>query len=182
MADKKYLSKIVKGSDTLWIKDAEAQASIEDIYSKISGGLHYLGKSTTPIADGDATGPWVIDGVTYVVSGAVDPQKNLAAGDIVIYGFPQYWRADAHPLIRSCCSPSANPDADTGIYSDREFNIKVLPTVANTTVCKIVSAEWSLTRSINAFAIYASTCHCHLITCNTHKDGYISIWRATTSS
>ena len=80
MADKKYLSKIVKGSDTLWIKDAEAQASIEDIYSKISGGLHYLGKSTTPIADGDATGPWVIDGVTYVVSGAVDPQKNLAAG------------------------------------------------------------------------------------------------------
>ena len=90
MADKKYLSKIVKGSDTLWIKDAEAQASIEDIYSKISGGLHYLGKSTTPIADGDATGPWVIDGVTYVVSGAVDPQKNLAAGDIVIYGESEF--------------------------------------------------------------------------------------------
>lgn len=90
MADKKYLSKIVKGSDTLWIKDAQAWADIADIYSKISGGLHYLGKSTTPIADGDATGPWVIDGVTYVVSGAVDPQKNLAAGDIAIYGESEF--------------------------------------------------------------------------------------------
>ena len=84
--DKKYLSKIVKGSDTLWLKDAEARESIEDIYSKISGGLHYLGKSTTEIEDGDATGPWVIDGVTYVPSGATGSQKNLAAGDIAIYG------------------------------------------------------------------------------------------------
>lgn len=90
MADKKYLSKIVKGSDTLWIKDAQAWADIADIYSKISGGLHYLGKSTTPIADGDATGPWVIDGVTYVVSGATGEQKNLAAGDIAIYGESEF--------------------------------------------------------------------------------------------
>ena len=91
MADeKKYLSKIVKGSDTLWLKDAEARTSIEDIYSKISGGLHYLGKSTTEIEDGDATGPWVIDGVTYVVSGATGSQKNLAAGDIAIYGESEF--------------------------------------------------------------------------------------------
>lgn len=87
---KKYLSKIVKGTDTLWLKDAEAQASIEDIYSKISGGLHYLGKSTTPIADGDATGPWVIDGVTYVVSNPAEGQKVLAAGDIAIYGESEF--------------------------------------------------------------------------------------------
>ena len=87
---KKYLSKIVKGTDTLWLKDAEAQASIEDIYSKISGGLHYLGKSTTPIADGDATGPWVIDGVTYVVSNPAAGQKVLAAGDIAIYGESEF--------------------------------------------------------------------------------------------
>ena len=87
MADpKKYLSKIVKGSDTLWLKDSEARDLISDIQSSITGGMHYLGKSTTPIADGDATGPWVIDGVTYVISGAVAPQKNLAAGDIAIYG------------------------------------------------------------------------------------------------
>ena len=90
MADKKYLSKIVKGSDTLWLKDAEARVSIEDIYSKISGGLHYLGKSTTPIDDGDATGPWVIDGVTYVVSNPAEGQKALAAGDIAIYGESEF--------------------------------------------------------------------------------------------
>jgi hypothetical protein len=87
---KKYLSKIVKGTDTLWLKDAEARESIEDIYSKISGGLHYLGKSTTPIADGDATGPWVIDGVTYVVSNPAAGQKVLAAGDIAIYGESEF--------------------------------------------------------------------------------------------
>ena len=87
---KKYLSKIVKGTDTLWLKDAEARESIEDIYSKISGGLHYLGKSTTPIADGDATGPWVIDGVTYVVSNPSEGQKVLSAGDIAIYGESEF--------------------------------------------------------------------------------------------
>ncbi len=86
MADKKYLSKIVKGADTLYIKDIEAQADIADIKKSITGGMHYLGKSTTAIADGGATGPWVIDGVTYVASGATGEQKNLAAGDIAIYG------------------------------------------------------------------------------------------------
>ena len=84
--DKKYLAKIVKGSDTLWIKDAEAQADIADIKSSITGGMHYLGKSTTAISDGAATGPWVIDGVTYIASGTpAEGQKLLAAGDIAIY-------------------------------------------------------------------------------------------------
>ena len=87
MADLKYISKIVKGSDTLWIKDAEARQDIEDIKSQISGGMHYLGKSTTAIADGDKTGPWVIDGATYIASGTPSSgQKLLAAGDIAIYG------------------------------------------------------------------------------------------------
>ena len=86
MADLKYISKIVKGADTLWIKDAEARQDIEDIKSSITGGMHYLGKSTTAIADGDATGPWVIDGVTYIAGGTpAEGQKLLAAGDIAIY-------------------------------------------------------------------------------------------------
>ena len=83
--DKKYLSKIVKGSDTLYIKDLQAWSDIEEIRSQISGGMHYLGKSSTAIADGDATGPWTIDGVVYVPSGATGQQKNLNAGDIAIY-------------------------------------------------------------------------------------------------
>ena len=85
--DKKYLSKIVKGSDTLWLKDAEARASIEEIEGLIAGGMHYIGKSTTAIADGDATGPWTIDGVTYIASGTpAEGQKLLRNGDITIYG------------------------------------------------------------------------------------------------
>ena len=43
MADpKKYLSKIVKGSDTLWLKDSEARDLIADIQSSITGGMHYV--------------------------------------------------------------------------------------------------------------------------------------------
>ena len=88
MADeKKYISKIVKGQDTLWIKDAEARQSIEEIEGLIAGGMHYIGKSTTAIADGDATGPWTIDGVTYIASGTpAEGQKLLKNGDITIYG------------------------------------------------------------------------------------------------
>ena len=37
MADKKYLSKIVKGSDTLYIKDAEAQQEIADSLTNTVG-------------------------------------------------------------------------------------------------------------------------------------------------
>lgn len=85
--DKKYISKIVKGQDTLWLKDAEARQSIEEIEGLIAGGMHYIGKSTTAIADGDATGPWTIDGVTYIASGTpAEGQKLLKNGDITIYG------------------------------------------------------------------------------------------------
>ena len=84
---KKFISKIVKGDNTLWLKDADARQSIADIQSSITGGMHYLGKSTTAIADGASVGPWVIDGVTYLPSGtASDGQKVLNAGDIAIYG------------------------------------------------------------------------------------------------
>ena len=89
--DKKYISKIVKGQDTLWLKDAEARQSIEEIEGLIAGGMHYIGKSTTAIADGDATGPWTIDGVTYIASGTpAEGQKLLKAGDITIYGESEF--------------------------------------------------------------------------------------------
>ena len=84
--DKKYLSKIVKGSDTLYIKDLEAQSDILDLKSSVTGGMHYLGKSTTAITDGANTGPWTIDSVAYIASGTpAEGQKVLAAGDIAIY-------------------------------------------------------------------------------------------------
>ena len=84
--DKKYLSKIVKGQNTLWLKDAEARQEIEDIKSSITGAMHFIGVSSTAIADGDATGPWTINSKTYIASGTpAEGQVLLAAGDVAVY-------------------------------------------------------------------------------------------------
>lgn len=85
MADnKKYISKIVKGQDTLYIKDEEARQAIV-------GGMHFIGVSSTAIADGDSTGPWTIGGVTYIASGTPSSgQVLLSAGDVAIYGSAEF--------------------------------------------------------------------------------------------
>ena len=59
---KKYLSKIVKGGNTLWLKDADARQLISDIQSSITGAMHYIGITTTALTDGATTNPIVIDG------------------------------------------------------------------------------------------------------------------------
>lgn len=78
--DKKYLSKIVKGADTLYIKDAEARVEIEDIKTSITGAMHYAGVTTSVLSDGATTNPIVIDTENY----------TAAAGDVVIYGEMEY--------------------------------------------------------------------------------------------
>ena len=84
--DKKYLSKIVKGGNTLWLKDAEARQEIADIKSSITGAMHFIGVSSTAITDGATTGPWTIGGVTYIASGTpAEGQKLLTAGDVAVY-------------------------------------------------------------------------------------------------
>ena len=81
MADpKKYISKIANGSDTLWLKDAQAWAEIEDIKSSITGAMHYAGVTTTAISDGATTNPITIGGESYTAK----------AGDVVIYGEMEY--------------------------------------------------------------------------------------------
>lgn len=84
--DKKYLSKIVKGGNTLWLKDAEARQEIADIKSSITGAMHFIGVSSTAIADGDATGPWTINGMTYIASGTpAEGEVLLVSGDVAVY-------------------------------------------------------------------------------------------------
>jgi len=80
MADKKYLSKIVKGADTLWLKDAQAWADIAEIRELIAGGTHWIDATTTEISDGSTTNPIMVDGKSYTAQ----------AGDIVSYGNMEY--------------------------------------------------------------------------------------------
>lgn len=66
------------------IKDAQARADIETIESAISGGMHYIGVTTTALTDGASTNPIMIDG------------KSITAksGDIAIYGSLEFIFSD----------------------------------------------------------------------------------------
>jgi hypothetical protein len=70
--DKKYLSKIVNGTDTLYIKDEEAREAL----SGLTSAMHYVGVTTTALVDGSTTSTIVIDGENH----------QAASGDVVIYG------------------------------------------------------------------------------------------------
>lgn len=70
--DKKYLSKIVNGTDTLYIKDEEAREALAGLTS----AMHYVGVTTTELSDGATTSPIVISGENH----------TPANGDVVIYG------------------------------------------------------------------------------------------------
>lgn len=58
------------------IKDAQARADIETIESAISGGMHYIGVTTTALSDGSSTNPITIGGQSVTAT----------SGDIAIYG------------------------------------------------------------------------------------------------
>lgn len=63
MADNPVLSQITLPSGTTYdLKDAQARADIVSIWSAISGGVTFLGVTTTQISDGDTTNPIIIDG------------------------------------------------------------------------------------------------------------------------
>lgn len=79
--DKLYISQIAVGGKNYDIKDAEARELIQGIDTAISGGLHYIGETSTELADGDTTS-------TLVAASANSLSKTtgFVAGDIVIYG------------------------------------------------------------------------------------------------
>ena len=58
------------------LKDAKARSDIESITGSISGGMHYIGVSSTALSDGATTNPITIDGTSVTAKG----------GDIAIYG------------------------------------------------------------------------------------------------
>ena len=84
MPDKKYLSKIVKGGNTLWLKDAEARQLISDIQISITGAMHWKGYTTSELVDGSTTNPITIGGesVTCVAGDVVAIQGGTGEADL----------------------------------------------------------------------------------------------------
>lgn len=75
------ISKITLPSGTTYdIKDAQARSDIEDIQSAISGGVHFIGTTTTALTDGSTTNPITIN------NQSVTAQK----GDLVTYGSSEF--------------------------------------------------------------------------------------------
>lgn len=95
--NKKYLSKVIRGADTLYIKDAEARENIQNIQNTLTGAMHYIGTSTTAITDGlemvsgtagdGQAASITVDGIVYKkdTPGTSDSFVQLLAGDVVIY-------------------------------------------------------------------------------------------------
>lgn len=78
MAD---LSKITLPNGTTYnIKDAQARDDIESIRQSISGGLSFLGETTTELSDGATTNPIVINGSSITAK----------KGDLAVYGSKEF--------------------------------------------------------------------------------------------
>lgn len=78
MAD---LSKITLPNGTTYnIKDAQARDDIESIRQSISGGLSFLGETTTELSDGATTNPITINGSSITAK----------KGDLAVYGSKEF--------------------------------------------------------------------------------------------
>ena len=78
MAD---ISKItLPGGSTYDIKDAVARQAIEEITGDLTGGMHYLGVTSSNISDGSTTNPITVDSTSVTAK----------AGDIAIKGNKEY--------------------------------------------------------------------------------------------
>ena len=71
------ISKITLPSGVTYdLKDAQARSDIEALQTSVTGGMHYIGVTTTALTDGATTSPIKVNNVN------VTPK----AGDIVMYG------------------------------------------------------------------------------------------------
>lgn len=62
------------------LKDSQARTDIENLKGQVSGGVHYIGVTTTAITDGSATNPVSIGGKAV----------TAVNGDLVIYGNKEF--------------------------------------------------------------------------------------------
>lgn len=78
---KKYISIFNDGTNDLYIKDAEAQQAISDLQQSLTGGMHYVGETSTELTDGATTST-----LTPKSEGSMTKTTDFVAGDLVIYG------------------------------------------------------------------------------------------------
>lgn len=78
---KKYISIFNDGTNDLYIKDAEAQQAISDLQQSVTGGIHYIGETSTTLTDGATTSTLVAKS-----EGSLSKTTGFVAGDLVIYG------------------------------------------------------------------------------------------------
>ena len=138
MAD---ISKITLPSGSVYnIKDAQARSDIESIRSAVSGGVSFLGITTTELTDGATTTTVVIDG------------NNISAinGGIAIYGNNEFIYADSDSKWHKLGSADdlgalAHKDTATGTYTPAgSINTPTITVTPNTTVVNSITAVGSL--------------------------------------
>ncbi len=75
------ISHITTPSGTVYdIKDTQARTDIESIQRAISGGMSFIGQTTTEIVDQSTNNPITISGSSY----------TAVAGDLVVYGTKEF--------------------------------------------------------------------------------------------
>lgn len=72
--------------NTYAIKDKEARSQIEDLKTSITGGIHYVGQTSTALTDGDTTAvlAYAKDSSNKDITSSLSKTTGFEAGDIVV--------------------------------------------------------------------------------------------------
>lgn len=143
---KNYISVINNGTTDLYIKDAEAQQAIADLQKSVTGAMHFLGLSTTAITDEAATGPWTIEGKTYIASGTpAEGQILLKAGDAALYAKKEFvwngsmWREYGDMSDLKSLAYKDASDIETGGSTSQKLVTTTITGVSGSTSASSVS-------------------------------------------
>ena len=81
MADTPVISKLTSPNGTVYeIKDAKARADIASIQNAITGGVNFIGETTTALTDGSTTGTISVNG----------NDVTAATGNLAVYGGKEF--------------------------------------------------------------------------------------------
>lgn len=175
------ISQITLPSGTTYdIKDAKARSDIEDLRSITTGAMHYIGTSSTIIADGGTQNP-TIDGTTKTMS-------SDDAGAVVIYGEKEYvWNGSKWQEFGSTGSIKALAFKDTasGYFTPSgSVSVSVSTTQNKTTTVSPASsgsATYTPSGSVSAPTISVKTAGSTTTVNSITAVGTLPSWTGTVS-